>query len=140
MKKSIPFVAILFMLFASLLSGCATEPDPDPSPTDARTAFLGRWSVVETPTKLTYEVNITTDPNSTDGVFISNFGNTGSGSNPAAATIGGKTITLDPNQTIGEGWIINGYGNLSTTTRISWNYSINDGADVIYYIATYTKR
>jgi hypothetical protein len=139
MKKFHATLTLMTLMLSLVLSGCTEKTDPDPSPTDARSAFLGRWSVVETPTKLSYEVNITADPNSTDGVFISNFANTGSGSTPAGAFIGGNTITLDPDQVIGDGWIINGYGSLSGTTKINWNYNINDGADVNYYVATYTK-
>jgi len=105
----------------------------------ARFLFLGKWSVIETWTKLTYEVNITADPGSNDGVFISNFANTGSSGIPAGATIAGTSIVLDANQVIGDGLIINGSGNLSGT-KINWNYTLDDGADIIHAIATYTKQ
>jgi hypothetical protein len=138
--KSRYFLAALWLLFASqLFVACTGESNPDPSPTDARTAYLGRWSVNETWTKLTYVVTISSDPNSTNGVFISNFANTGSAGVAAGASVSGNNITLDPNQTIGDGWIINGSGTMSGTTKINWNYTINDGANLINAVAIYTK-
>lgn len=131
---------LTILLVTLLLSACTEENvTPDPSPSDARSAFLGTWSVNETWTKLTYTVTISADPNSSDGVFISNFANSGSSGVPAGASVSGSTITLDPNQTIGDGWIINGGGTMTGTTKINWEYTINDGATLIYAVAVYTK-
>jgi len=130
---------LLLIAVTLSLTGCTKEATPDPDPSDARSAFLGRWSVNETWTKLAYEVNITADPGSTDGVFISNFANTGSSGIPAGARIAGTSIVLDANQVIGDGLKINGSGNLSGT-RITWNYTLDDGATLIHAIATYTKQ
>ena len=85
------------------------------------------------------EVNITADPGSDDGVFISNFANTGSSSTPAGAKIAGTSIILDANQIIGDGLKINGSGSLSGT-KINWNYTLDDGANLIHAVATYTKQ
>jgi hypothetical protein len=117
--------------------GCTKETTTTDSGT--RSSFLGKWSVSETYTKLSYEVNITEDPNSSNGVFISNFAMTGSSSIPASAEINGSSIILDPNQVIGTGLTINGNGNLSGT-KITWNYTILDGATLINAIAIYTKQ
>jgi len=132
-------IVLAFLVITFMLTGCTKEANPGPDPTDARSAFLGRWTVNETWTKLTYEVNITADPGSNDGVFISNFANTGSSGIPAGATIAGTSIVLDANQVIGDGLIINGSGNLSGA-KINWNYTLDDGADIIHAIATYTKQ
>jgi len=139
MKRSICFGILNLILLGGLFVACTKESGSDPEPTDDRSAFTGRWNVSETYTKLSYEVNIVADPNTTDGVFIYNFGNTGSSGLPAGASINEKTVTLDPDQVIGEGWTINGSGNLSGT-KIYWNYTLNDGATLIYAIATYTKQ
>jgi hypothetical protein len=140
MKSKLLTTLISAFLTTILLSGCTKETtNPDPSPSDARSAFLGNWSVNETWTKLTYTVTISADPNSTNGVFISNFANSGSSGIPAGAAVSGTSIELDPDQTIGDGWIINGGGSLSGTTKINWNYTINDGATLIYATAVYTK-
>lgn len=119
------------------LAGCtkdSTTPD-----TGTRSAFLGKWSVNETWTKLSYEVTISADPNSSNGVFISNFGGTGSSGIPAGAEVNGSSIILDANQVIGGGIKINGSGNLSGT-KITWNYTLDDGATLIHAVATYTKQ
>ena len=139
MKKSIKLLILTLFLFSGLFFGCAKDTGTTPDPTDARSAFLGRWSVSEIWTKLAYEVTISSDPNSLNGVFISNFANSGATSIPAGATVSGKTITLDPNQVIGEGWTINGSGNLSGT-KINWNYTLSDGATLINAVAIYTKQ
>ncbi len=138
MKNYKIIISLAIVAISIVLTGCTKEANPDPSPTDARSAFLGRWTVNEIWTKLTYEVNITADPGSNDGVFISNFANTGSSGIPAGATIAGTSIVLDANQVI-DGIKINGSGNLSGT-KIIWNYTLDDGADIIHATATYTKQ
>jgi hypothetical protein len=137
-KYSLLIFPFLFILVFVLITGCTKDPNPSPGPADARTSFLGRWSVNETWTKMAYEVNITTDPGSADGVFITNFANTGSSGTPAGARIAGATIILDANQIIGDGLKINGSGNL-VSNKITWNYTLDDGATLINAIATYTK-
>jgi hypothetical protein len=139
MKESIFFRILAIFIFSGLFLGCAKDTGTTPDQTDARANFIGRWSVSETWTKLSYEVTIATDPNSTNGVFIANFANTGFSGIPAGATINGKAITLDPNQGIGEGLTINGGGNLSGS-KILWTYTLDDGATRINAVATYTKQ
>ncbi len=140
MKPRYFIFALWLLVLNQAFVACTTEnTNPDPSPTDARSKFLGRWSVNETTTKLTYVVTISSDPNSTSGVFIANFGNTGSSGVAAGASVSGNNITLDPNQTIGDGWIINGSGTISGTSKINWQYTINDGATLFNAIAVYTK-
>ncbi|MEI7980528.1 MAG: hypothetical protein WCI71_02675 [Bacteroidota bacterium] len=119
--------------------GCTKDTGTTPDPTDARASFTGRWSVSETWTKLSYEVNITADPNSTDGVFIANFANTGFSGVPAGASVSGKAINLDPDQVIGGGLKINGGGSLNGS-KILWNYTLDDGATRINAVATYTRQ
>jgi hypothetical protein len=122
----------------SLLSGCAKDTT-GPDGTDPRTKFLGSWSVNEIHTKLTYDVTITSDTGMT-GVFISNFGAAGT-SVKAHAVISGNEIGLSPSgQTMSNGWVIDGSGSMNGTTKIDWNYTINDGANLIFSQATYTKK
>lgn len=137
MKKTIIPSFALLMLIAVTFSAC-TDTDPSPSPADPRLLFTGMWSVSETETRLTYEVNIEVDTKSQTGVYIYNFANAGSGSNPAHAVVSGNTISLDPDQIIGDGWIINGSGSLSGT-KINWPYTLNDGANLHHISAFYTK-
>lgn len=134
MNKSPLYLILLLGSFIFLFSECGKD---SPTPADARASFLGRWSVTETKKNQTYDVEITADMNSTNGVLIYKFVNFGS-SIAAGASVNGNTITLDADQEIVSGIIINGYGTLSNT-KINWNYTINDGADIIPVTAIYTK-
>jgi len=138
MKNISGIIRLVIMVLTVTLAGCAKDSDTSPD-TGTRSAFLGKWSVSETWTKLSYEVTISADPNSSNGVFIYNFANTGSSSIPASAVINGTSIVLDPDQVIGEGITITGNGTLSGT-KINWNYSIDDGATLIQAVAVYTKQ
>jgi len=138
MKKSFSYILLVILLGTGYLQSCTTDSSADSDPVNAREAFLGRWNVSETWTKLSYEVTITADPNSETGVFIYNFANTGSGSIPAGASVSGSVITLDPDQVIGEGLTINGSGNYSNS-KIQWGYTLIDGATRIDAIATYSR-
>ena len=137
MKRSTGYLLILVAFLEIGLSSC--EVDPKPSPADVREAFLGIWSVTETERKLTYEVTIELDPGTQNGwVFISNFANAGSTSAPAYAFVSNNTITLETDQVIGDGWIINGSGTLSGST-INWHYTLNDKANLHNISAIFTR-
>jgi hypothetical protein len=133
--KALVFTAILAFLISA---GCQKENSTTPS-SDARSAFTGNWSVQESWVKLYYEVSISADTNSKEGVLIYNFAGIGLSYKPAKALVSGNTITLDPNQTIGNGLVVNGSGILSGTAVIHWNYTISDGATLRQISATYTK-
>jgi hypothetical protein len=131
MKKYILYFSMLsFFLF---LSGC-NKNNPEPSPTDPRQQFLGNWGVNETTTKNYYTATISADPNSSDGVFISNFA---ASTVQAHAVVSGNSITVTSQQ-LSNGWIVSGTGTYSSN-KITWSYSINDGANLTNYIATFTK-
>jgi hypothetical protein len=140
MKKITVTVWAVLLIFLVVLSSCQTESTP-PEPTDIRSNFLGIWTVNENWTKLTYEVSITTNPASSDGVFIENFAFSGSGVK-TQALISGNNITISPlPQTLSTGWIIeSGSGGLQGTTKINWNYVFNDLANTYTAIAVYTKK
>ena len=138
MKKFLTPTIALLSLIAIGFSSC-TDSDPNPAPADPRQLFTGVWSVSETETRLTYEVSIEADPKSQNGgVYIYNFANAGTSSNPAYAFVSGNTISLEVNQVIGDGWIVNGSGSLSGS-RINWPYTLNDGANLHNISAVYTK-
>ncbi|NQV02549.1 MAG: hypothetical protein HQ542_07885 [Bacteroidia bacterium] len=138
MKQTVSYIVSILVLLALGFSSC-TDLDPTPAPADPRQAFAAIWSVTETETRLTYEVSVELDPTSqSGGVFIYNFANAGSSSNPAYAIVSGSTITLEVNQVIGDGWIINGSGTLSGS-KINWPYTLNDGANLHHISAVFTK-
>jgi len=140
MKKLTKAAWAVLLLLQIGLSSCQTE-SVTPDPFDARANFIGVWTVNENWTKLTYEVAITSDPSSSDGVFIENFAGACSGVK-TQATISGNNITISPlPQTLSTGWIIdNGSGGLQGTTKINWNYVFNDLANTYTAIAVYTKK
>ncbi len=135
MKNIASTIAIVMITLTVALTGCTKDSNTTPDP--GRSSFIGKWSV--SPTKLTYEVTISADPNSSTGVFISNFAMIGTTYPPAGASIKGNTITLDANQVIGNGLTINGSGTLSGT-KIAWHYTIFDGADLTTVNETYTRE
>lgn len=106
---------------------------------DASTFYLGEWWVYETTTKLSYVVNITRDQNKSEVVLISNFAYIGSEFPPARATVNGPIISLVSDQVIGNSWIVNGSGTVTENDEIIWNYSINNGNDLLYFIAEYSR-
>jgi hypothetical protein len=129
-------ITLLIVALAFILAGCAKESDTVTDPT--RDSYLGTWSVSESYTKLSYEVIIMADPNSANGVLISGFANTLPSGPYAGATVSGDKITLDANQVIGDGLKIAGSGILSGS-KINWNYTIDDGANLLHAIAIYSK-
>jgi hypothetical protein len=137
MNKRISILMFVVSMSAMIFQGC-TEKAEDPVGGVTRSSYLGKWLVTETTKGSSYDVNITADPSSSDGVFISNFGNLGYSVPPAGASVSGSTLKLDPDQVI-DGLKINGSGTLSGN-KISLTYTINTGADLNTYYATYTKQ
>jgi len=138
MSRSLRNIVVLLSLAILWFASCTD--DPAPVPDDPRTAFEGIWTVNETETRLTYEASIEPDPGSTSGgVLIYNFANAGSMSNPAYAYVSGNTISLQANQVVGDGWVINGSGVLSGST-INWPYTLNDGANLHNITATFSRN
>ncbi len=129
-------IMVLSLLF---LAGCAKDSTTDPATGDARSKFIGNWLVNEHWTKLTYEVTITADNASTDGVYISNFSDAGNGVS-AFAYISGSTISLSQDEHLSNGWIVNGNGIISGGSTINWSYTRNDGANLLYVTAVYSKN
>ncbi|MEI8005249.1 MAG: hypothetical protein WCI48_03510 [Bacteroidota bacterium] len=130
---------LLAVLALLLITGCQKESTTTPS-SDARAAFTGNWSVAETWVKYSYEARIAADTNSKTGVLIYNFAGIGLSYPPAKALVSGNTITLDPNEVIGNGLVVNGSGVLSGTSTINWTYTINDGADLKHVTSTFTRH
>jgi hypothetical protein len=140
MKKISVVAWAIIILFQITLPSCQTEDTP-PDPVDPRTNFLGVWSVSENWTKLTYEVSITTDPGSSDGVYIENFAGSGSGVK-THALISGNNISISPlPQTISSDWkIISGSGALQGTTKMNWTYVFTESANTYHADAVFTKK
>jgi len=137
-KKSIH---IYFLLLPAILfiSSCAKDTT-GPDTGNERDKFIGTWSVNEIHTKLTYEVTIFADESSSTEVKIYNFGGSGN-TVKTKALVEGYDIGIFPaNQSLSNGWVVDGSGTMSGTTKINWTYTINDGANLIYAQAVYTKK
>ncbi len=138
MKKIQALVSLAF-LFCLFIHGCDKESSPTPS-SDARAAFTGNWSVQETWVKLNYEVIITADTSSKMGVLLYNFADIGFSYPPAKALVSGNTVTLDPNQTIGDNLAVRGSGTISGSSPIIWSYTISDGATLRQVSSVFSKH
>lgn len=133
MKKFHFYFNLLSFSIILFLSGCL-KSNPDPSPSDPRQQYLGSWGVNEAATKNYYTAIISADPNSSDGVFINNFA---ASTVQAHAVVRGNSITVTSQQ-LSNGWIVNGTGTYSSS-KITWTYSINDGANLTNYSAIFTR-
>lgn len=136
MKNTRLTFAIALMICTIAMTGC-TKDSTTTTDSTTRDAFLGNW--LSSPTKSTYDVKISADPNSSNGVFIANFNLIGFSYPPASAYVSGNKITLDANQVIGTGITVNGSGTLSGT-KIVWTYTTFDGADLTTINETYTRQ
>ena len=131
--------ANIFLILALTVAFAGCTKDSSTTPAPSRDAFIGDWSVSETYTRLNYEVTVFADPASTDGVLIRGFAGTLATDPYAGAVVSGTTITLDSNQVIGDGLKIEGSGTFSGKI-ITWNYTIDDGANLRHALAIYTKK
>ncbi len=108
-----------------VLGFLSCNPDDDilVDPVDDRDKFLGNWTVSETCFKSNYTVTISADPGNSAQVLLANFGNPGPNYSPAVGLVAGGKIFV-ANQVIGDGWTINGTGNLQGTQIINWTYTL----------------
>ncbi len=137
MKKLNNYILAIILLPVFLTSSC--NKDNGTTPELTRSLLTGKWMVNETQKKITYEVTITIDSTTSSGVLINNFGGGGPTVN-AFAYLSGNTIALATNELLANGWIVNGSGTVSGTTRIDWPYTLHDGADLKNIQAVFTKK
>ena len=128
-----------FILAFLLFAGCGPD-DNNPSPVpDARSKFLGTWSVNnESCSKQKYVVTIGEDLSNTTQVLLYNFGFSNSGQ-PDKGIVAGNTIQV-PKQTNGEGWTIEGNGNYDSNGNINWTYSLTISGTQDQCTCTYVKN
>jgi hypothetical protein len=112
---------ILISLLAIQIPACV--PTEDVNPDDPVAKFLGSWKVTETCSRMNYNVEIQQDPGNSAQVLIYNFGNPGSGYDPAVGLVVTNSIIVS-SQTIGEGWTVSGTGTYQSGGTISWDYTL----------------
>lgn len=125
-------------IFVLLLPAC--EIDEDDNGANPRDKFLGTWRFNESEAKSElafYNVSIVIDPGNSSQVLLRNFGNVGN-FHSAYGIVTTDRITI-PSQTVAS-LTISGSGTLTSNSRMTWTYSINDGADLINYTAIAEKQ
>jgi len=134
MTKNI--VKLLFISCFSLVLFSCDEDSLDEF-NDPRDQFLGTWNVSENELKDAYSVNIVKNPSNSSEVVIENFWNTTS--NPPAALVVGKKIYFSNASFFDSESEVNGEGFLNDD-KITWQYTVFDGADEIEYEAIFTLQ
>lgn len=137
MKKVSNYILLSTLLAVFIASSC--NKDSNTTPVLTRSSLTGKWMVNESKKKITYEVTISIDSSSTNGILINNFAGGGPNVN-AIAFLSGTTLALETNELLSNGWIVNGSGSVSGTNRIDWPYTVHDGATQISVQAVFTKK
>ncbi|NVO02885.1 MAG: hypothetical protein HXX09_09325 [Bacteroidetes bacterium] len=143
MKKIHFLIFATIILFSVYFVSCnPDDPDGSPQPvTDPRDQYVGNWTCTEVsqlfPTQTPFTVGISLSSTNTSQILISNFYHFGTSEN-AIAVVSDNSVAL-PQQTVCS-MAIHGSGNLETATKITWNYFVNDGADIDTVSATYIKQ
>ncbi len=132
-KLLISLAGMMMLLFSTCL-----PVDDDNDPTDPNAKFLGVWKVTETCNRLNYDVQIATDPGNSAQVLIYNFGNPGTGYDPAVGLVVSNTIYVSA-QNIGEGWTVDGEGTYQSNGTIVWNYDLAIPPNNYTCSATFSK-
>jgi hypothetical protein len=127
-------LAGMMMLFFSTCVPIDEDVDPD----DPVAKFLGVWKVNESCNRMNYDVQIQQDPGNSSQVLLDNFGNPGSGYDPAVGLVVSNTINVSA-QNIGEGWTVSGKGTYQSNGTISWNYDLEIGPTEYDCTATFSK-
>lgn len=111
-----------------LLESCAPNESDNPAPTDDQDKYIGTWSCAETSSNngaSTFDVTLRKNSNVENQLLIDNFYLLGA-SYSAAVTKSGSSLTL-ASQSI-SGNTVQGNGSISSDTKISLTYTVNDGS------------
>lgn len=137
-SKFLHFSTIVLMIF---IASCAPEPTEEPV-----ADYTGTWTCNESTSNpagtSSYSVRLKKVGTSVTDYKIENFYNLGF-NNEAAVNIGSTSITIS-SQTIGSGnsaFTASGSGSVTTATKLSMNYKMDDGSGAIdNCTATFTKQ
>jgi len=130
---------LLVLFSAFLMHSCELDEEENPVPTFDRDKFIGAWNVSESCSRDFYSVEIVANPANSSQVIIKNFWLIGFQEKPPYAIVSGNIITL-PKQAICDNFSneVSGSGKLDKN-QITWNYTVNDGADLWSCSSTYTR-
>lgn len=134
-----------WLILAFILSGivilsdsCTKYDAADPGDngsTDRRERFLGTWNVSDQPARLNYIVKIEKHSLYEDKVKLNNFADLG------GFTVGivvGNTIVIEK-QELGNNYKVEGTGTYISSTKLEFNFLLDDGIDLVNRKAVFTK-
>lgn len=136
MKRNIVYLLSSLLLFALFLTP-ACVPDDDPIEDDPRDKYLGAWLCTES-TSISYTVSIAYDPSNSTQILINNFHHLGQDEDIFALVAGNSIQIIQQNVCQGT-MQVSGDGILENSNRISFQYYVNDFADIDTIQAIYTK-
>jgi len=132
---------ILLLLVMMAITSCEIAED-EPGSDDPRDKMTGTWQFSENSVKSTrsisYTVNITKDPDNSSQVILENLGNPGSFDIHSSGIVTSSQIVVSE-QTLSNGWVIEGSGKLVSSGTMNWTYSLIAGGDIEEYTAVATK-
>ncbi len=137
MKRSHFFFAVLIFALG-FFSSC--QPDQQPTPTDARDAYVASWTCNEHSSQIgasTYTVHISKSTTNATQVLIDNFYNLGTNFK-AMTDINGTSLTI-PTQTLNSNQL-HGSGTKVATNTVNLTYYMNNGSAVDTCSATLTRQ
>lgn len=134
---------LLLILSVTMLFVVSCEDIDNPDDTgDPRDKMTGTWQFIENSLKstrsLSYVVTITKDPDNSSQVILENFGNPGTSDIQSVGITTSSQIVVSE-QTLSNGWVVEGSGKLDGTGTMNWTYSIIVGGDLEQYTAVATK-
>ncbi|NTW33189.1 MAG: hypothetical protein HGB12_11295 [Bacteroidetes bacterium] len=142
MKTTLIYATLILTLSITLYSCQPDNNSNTPQPTgDTRDKFVDTWSCQEQ-SKLngnsSFMVNISLNSNNSSQINISNFYQLGA-SYKVYGIVADNSVTL-PNQTVNGFTVKSGSGNITNNNnQITWNYVIDDGADLDTCTAVFSK-
>jgi len=138
-KGSVILKTVLMAVAVALLFTTSCELDNDPVTSDPRDNFVGTWVVNEQSSLYgtnNYTVTIRKDPDNSTQVLIANFYHFGNDFDTwAITTISSITV---PQQEVCN-HTVQGTGQRDKN-KITWSYTVNDGADLDNVTAVFTKQ
>lgn len=141
MKANTKILFLLLSLFVFFTISCEELGDIDDTG-DPRDKMTGTWQFVENSKKngqsISYTVYISKDPGNSSQVILENFGNPGT-SDIQSTGIATSSQIVVTEQTLSNGWVIEGSGKLDGTETMNWSYSIIAGGDIEQYTAVASK-
>lgn len=127
----------LLIILSLIIVVASCKKDDTEEVIDSRDVFVGTWNVSDHQiTKANYQVRIYKDESYSEKIWLINFHGT---TDTAFAYVSDKNITIAPQALSTTHLNTGGSGLMTGTTKIDFEYYINDGAQQDTIQATYQK-